>query len=75
MVIADSSGQISRYPIPGGKVFPPEDMDLITTLNASPSTSGSLTLGKASITSIVMDDLNVEGMLGTAEGNIHYINF
>ena len=42
MIIADSSGQISRYPIPGGKVFPPEDMDLITTLNASPSTTGSL---------------------------------
>ena len=40
-----------------------------------PSSFKTSICSKASITSIVMDDLNVEGMLGTAEGNIHYINF
>ena len=42
VVIADSTGQIARYPIPHGKVFPPEDPDLVLTLNASaPISAGS----------------------------------
>ena len=75
-VVADSSGHIARYPIPGGRILPPEDPDVITTLNVSqPLTSGSLPQVKTPITSLVMDELNVEGILGTAEGNIHYVNF
>lgn len=75
-VVADSSGHIARYPIPGGKILPPEDPDVITTLNVSqPLTSGSLPQTKTPITALVMDELNVEGIIGTAEGNVHYVNF
>lgn len=76
VVVADSTGRIARYPIPHGKVFPPEDPDLVSILDASaPISSGSDVKIKAPITALVMDELNMEGILGTAEGNIHYVNF
>ena len=76
VVVADSTGAVARYPIPSGKVFPPEDPDLAMVLNASATiTAGSEEKLKAPITALVMDELNVEGILGTAEGNIHYVNF
>lgn len=76
VIIADSAGQISRYPIQGGRVFPPADMDNIQNLYANqPVTSNSQSQSKVAITSLVMDELNLEGVAGTSEGNIHYINF
>jgi hypothetical protein len=46
-----------------GNIYPPEESGQITSLKA-----------ESPITSLVMDDLNVEGILGTSLGNIFYIN-
>jgi hypothetical protein len=54
---------IVKYPISGGKILPPEDTSQITSMKA-----------ESAITSLVMDDLNVEGILGTSMGNIYYLN-
>jgi hypothetical protein len=63
VVLSSSTGVIVRYPIVLGNIYPPEESGQITSLKA-----------ESPITSLVMDDLNVEGILGTSLGNIFYIN-
>jgi hypothetical protein len=54
---------IVKYPIVLGNIYPPEEPGQITSLKA-----------EGPITSLVMDELNIEGILGTSLGNIFYIN-
>lgn len=63
VVLSSSNGVIVKYPIVQGKIYPPEESGQITSLKA-----------ESPITSLVMDELNVEGILGTSLGNIFYIN-
>lgn len=63
VVLSSSSGMIVKYPIQGGKILPPEDASQIISMKA-----------ESAITSLIMDDLNVEGILGTSMGNIFYLN-
>jgi 3-isopropylmalate dehydratase small subunit len=55
---------IVKYPVVNNRVLPPEaDATQIVTMRA-----------ESAIMSIVMDELNVEGILGTSLGNIFYLN-
>jgi len=63
VVMSSSTGMIVKYPIQGNKILPPEDPSQIISMKA-----------ESAITSLVMDDLNVEGILGTSMGNIFYLN-
>ena len=63
VVLSSNTGMIVKYPIVHGNIYPPEESGQITSLKA-----------ERSITSLVMDDLNVEGILGTSLGNIYYLN-
>jgi hypothetical protein len=63
VVLSSNTGMIVKYPIVHGNIYPPEETGQITSLKA-----------ESSITSLVMDDLNVEGILGTSLGNIYYLN-
>lgn len=63
VVLSSSTGVIVKYPIVQGNIYPPEEPGQITSLKA-----------ESPITSLVMDELNVEGILGTSLGNIFYIN-
>jgi hypothetical protein len=62
-VISGSGGVIIKYPNTGNKILPPEDPNQIISIKA-----------ESAITSLVMDDLNNEGILGTSLGNIYYLN-
>lgn len=63
VVMAGSDGMICKYPISGSRVLPPEDGKSIIVMRA-----------ESAITSLVMDDMNMEGILGTSLGNIYYVN-
>jgi len=63
VVLCTSTGKIVRYPIDGRNVLPPEDPSRISEQST-----------ESAITALVMDDMNVEGILGTSLGNIHYVN-
>lgn len=62
-MLSSSNGVIVKYPIVLGNIYPPEEPGQITSLKA-----------EGPITSLVMDELNIEGILGTSLGNIFYIN-
>lgn len=63
VVLAGSNGSILKYPISVNKILPPEDPNLCCLQNA-----------EAGITALMMDDMNMEGILGTTLGNIYYVN-
>lgn len=63
VVLSSNTGMIVKYPIIHGNIYPPEETGQITSLKA-----------ESSIISLVMDDLNLEGILGTSLGNIYYLN-
>ncbi len=55
---------IVKYAISGGNIMPPLDTNLVQCLQA-----------ESSISALVTDELNMEGMLGTSLGNIHFVSF
>ena len=63
IVIASSSGSIARYGTANNQVFP-QDSKHVQVLKAD-----------TSVTALAMDDLNNEGLVGTSNGSIFYINF
>jgi len=63
IVIASSRGVISQYPLVGTQIQP-EDIDMVTEINCD-----------AAIVAISMDDQNNEGLIGTENGTIYYVNF
>jgi len=63
IVIASSRGVISHYPLVGAQIQP-DDPDMITQFNCD-----------SAIVAVSMDDLNNEGLIGTENGTIYYVNF
>jgi hypothetical protein len=63
VVLGMSTGMIIKYATNGLRVLPQRDASSLTCLQAD-----------GAITSLVMDDLNVEGVCGTASGNLYYLN-
>jgi hypothetical protein len=64
VVLADSTGLIAKFAVPkGGSVLPADGSKPVTIMKA-----------ESAVMSLVMDELNVEGILGTSQGNIFYIN-
>lgn len=63
MVIASSQGVISHYPLVGAQIQP-VDPDTVTSFTCD-----------AAIVAVSMDDLNYEGLVGTENGTIYYVNF
>lgn len=61
--MASSTGTIAKYSIHGDKVFP-QDNNNVNILKTD-----------SAIVALSMDELNQEGILGTANGNVHYVNF
>lgn len=56
MVLSSSQGMIVKYPVVNNRVLPPEaDATQIVTMRA-----------ESAVMSLVMDELNVEGILGTS---------
>mmetsp|Transcript_15803 Transcript_15803/g.21390 ORF Transcript_15803/g.21390 Transcript_15803/m.21390 type:complete len:250 (-) Transcript_15803:1274-2023(-) len=64
VVITGASGQVIRYADKHAQVLPPDDRDMITRIKTDEP-----------ITSTQMDDQNNEGVVGTADGNIKYVQF
>jgi hypothetical protein len=65
LVIATSKGLLVRYPVKDlNKFEPPENQELIQRMTA-----------ESSISSLKMDEQNIEGIFGTSMGNIYYFNF
>lgn len=62
VVIASSSGTIARYSISNGDLFP-QDNKVVNILKA-----------EGAVASLSMDELNVEGLVGTSTGAIYYVN-
>jgi len=63
IVIASSGGVVSQYPIVGTQIQP-EDQDMVTEFNCD-----------SAVVAVSMDDMNNEGLVGTENGTIYYINF
>ena len=63
VVIGTSAGRLLMYSVQGNRFEPPSDPNKVVTLQV-----------EAAITALAMDDLNSEGILGTSNGNIHYVN-
>ena len=63
VTLASSTGCIVRYPIIDGDIMPPQDVSKIVQVSAD-----------GAITALAMDSLNGEGMIGTNQGNIFYVN-
>jgi len=64
VVITGSSGLVIRYADKHAQVLPPADKDMISKIKA-----------EEGITATQMDDQNNEGIVGTTEGNIKYVQF
>jgi len=64
MVIASSTGTIARFAIQAGQPLFPTEAKQVQILRA-----------EGPIVSLAMDDLNNEGLVGTAFGVLYYINF
>lgn len=63
VVIASQDGEVLRYPITGSIVLP-DDPQQVIQLSV-----------ESAIVSLSMDDANVEGLVGTEAGAIHYVHF
>ena len=63
IVMASSGGCLCHYPLVGAQIQP-EDPDMVTTFNCD-----------SAIVALSMDDLNNEGLVGTENGTIYYVNF
>jgi hypothetical protein len=63
IVIVSQQGLIARYPIKGSSIQPDDPNDIIN-LNV-----------ESAIISLSMDESNVEGLIGTEAGCIHYVHF
>lgn len=63
VVVGNSDGMIAAYPIHGSSLYP-----------ADPDNVYTHEIGSA-IVALSMDDMNMEGLIGTEEGSIHYVNF
>lgn len=63
MVIASSSGTLARFATTIGSLFPQDSKNVIILKAEGP------------IVSLAMDDLNNEGLVGTAFGALYYLNF
>jgi len=64
VVISGGLGNLIRYADKSAQVMPPDDRDMITRIRA-----------EEPITATQMDDQNNEGIVGTANGAIKYIQF
>lgn len=64
VVIAGAMGNLIRYADKSAQVMPPDDRDMISRIRTEDG-----------ITAIQMDDQNNEGVIGTVEGSIKYIQF
>jgi hypothetical protein len=63
LVVASSSGSIARFGITLQQLFPTDNKQV------------TLFRAEGPIVSLAMDELNNEGIIGTAFGTIYYINF
>ena len=63
LVVATSLGTIARWNLQLGEMFPTESKQL------------SILRVDGPVTALVMDDLNNEGLAGTAYGALYYVNF
>jgi len=63
MVIASSSGTVARFSISINAMFPTDSL-MVQILRAD-----------GPVVALAMDDLNNEGILGTAFGGVYYLNF
>lgn len=64
VVICGAQGNLIRYADKSAKVMPPDDPDMITRIKSEDP-----------VTACCMDDQNNEGIIGTSEGSIKYIQF
>lgn len=64
VVITGSNGLVIKYADKSGQVLPPADKDMINKIKADEG-----------ITATQMDEKNIEGIVGTADGNIKYVQF
>lgn len=65
VVVATSKGYIVKYNVSAKNILPPDDPNQKIEM---------YTENRAAVTSMIMDDANVEGIIGTAMGNIYYVN-
>jgi hypothetical protein len=63
MVIASSSGTVARFSISINAMLPTDSL-MVQILRAD-----------GPVVALAMDDLNNEGILGTAFGGVYYLNF
>jgi len=64
VVISGAMGNMIRYADKSAQVMPPDDRDMISRIRT-----------EEGITALQMDDQNNEGVIGTAEGSIKYVQF
>lgn len=63
IVMASSAGCLCQYPLHGAEIQP-EDPDMVITFKCD-----------SAIIALSMDDSNNEGLVGTENGTIYYVNF
>lgn len=62
-MVASSTGTVARWNLQLGSMFPTESKQL------------QILRAEGPVTALTMDDLNNEGLVGTANGSLYYINF
>ncbi len=63
VVVASSTGTIAKYSIQGDKIFPSDNKNV------------NIMKTDSAVVALYMDELNQEGIFGTSNGNVYYLNF